>query len=80
MCALQVLSEVLIMKHGRACSARFFLCRFHPKGCVTLASKHTAHARGRGGGARQVFDVELHAIHNCRRRQIAMFSDMVCDV
>ena len=27
----------------------------------------------------QVFDVELHAVHSCRRRQFAMFSDVVCD-
>jgi hypothetical protein len=33
----------------------------------------------RAACARQVFDVELHAVHNCRRRQVAMFSDVVCD-
>ncbi|KAK9834273.1 hypothetical protein WJX81_002415 [Elliptochloris bilobata] len=28
----------------------------------------------------EVFDVELHAVHSCQRRQFAMFSDVVCDV
>ena len=27
----------------------------------------------------QVFDVELRAVRNCRRRQVAMFSDVVCE-
>jgi hypothetical protein len=29
--------------------------------------------------ALQVFDVELRAVRNCRRRQVAMFSDVVCE-
>lgn len=27
----------------------------------------------------EVFDVELRAVRNCRRRQVAMFSDVVCE-
>lgn len=27
----------------------------------------------------EVFDVELVAIRSCRRRQVAMFSDVVCE-
>lgn len=27
----------------------------------------------------EVFDVQLMAVKNCRRRQVAMFSDVVCE-
>lgn len=27
----------------------------------------------------EVFDIELHAIKTCYRRQVAMFSDFVCE-
>jgi hypothetical protein len=27
----------------------------------------------------QVFDIELQTIRSCRRRQVLMFSDVVCD-
>ncbi len=27
----------------------------------------------------EVFDVQLRAVRQCRRRQIAMFSDVVCE-